>query len=176
MAMHEHHASRVATFFRAASPGNAPEIIPLGKMDAMLRVSACLEQGKFVGMLADRSLGDAAAIAVSFLGQPALFPTGPMRVAAALGRPVIFMTGLYRGANRYHVVFRPIADFSQRVAGGREAAMLEAVARYAAILEEYCRSDPSNWFNFYDFWKGAAEPAAAPAALSPARIRRGSST
>lgn len=155
MAMHEHNASRVATFFRAASPGSAPEIIPLGKMDAMLRVSACLDAGKFVGMLADRSLGDAAAIAVNFLGQPALFPTGPMRVAAALGRPVIFMTGLYRGANRYHIVFRPIADFSQRAPGGREAAVLEAVARYAAILEEYCRSDPTNWFNFYDFWKGS---------------------
>jgi len=125
----------------------------------MLRIRDCLEAGKFVGMLADRSLGEAPAQRVSFLGRPALFPSGPMRAAAALRRPVMFMTGLYRGGNRYHVVFRPLADFSQRAPGGREAAVREAIERYVSILEEYCRSDPYNWFNFYDFWyDGAAAP------------------
>src|SRR5437660_1486457 len=112
MAMYEHNANRVATLLRAASPGCAPEIIALGHLEAMLRINDCLEQGKFVGILADRTLGDAPAQVVSFLGRPALFPSGPMRAAAALKRPVIFMTGLYRGGNRYHVVFRQIADFS----------------------------------------------------------------
>jgi predicted LPLAT superfamily acyltransferase len=28
--------------------------------------------------------------------------------------------------------------------------------RYAQLLEQYTRSDPYNWFNFYDFWQGAA--------------------
>ncbi len=165
MAMYEHNASRVTTFFRAASPGCAPEIIALGKVDAMLRISDCLNQGKFVGMLADRSIGEAPALPVSFLGHAALFPSGPMRVAAALGRPVIFMTGLYRGGNRYHVVFRQIADFSRPAPGGREAAVRAAVVHYVALLEEYCRRDPYNWFNFYDFWHGAGpEAGAAPGA------------
>ena len=163
MAMYEHNASRVATFFRAASPGGAPEIIALAKVDSMLRISDCLDQGKFVGMLADRSIGDAPALTVSFLGHAALFPSGPMRVAAALRRPVIFMAGLYRGGNRYHVAFREIADFSHPAAGSREAAVRAAVARYVALLEAYCRSDPYNWFNFYDFWHGA-EPAAGASA------------
>ena len=171
MAMYEPNANRVATFLRAASPGCAPEIIALGKVDSMLRISECLDQGKFVGMLGDRSIGEAPAITVSFLGQPALFPSGPMRVAAALGRPVIFMTGLYRGGNRYHAVFRQIADFSERAPGSREAAVLEAVVRYVAALEEYCRSDPYNWFNFYDFWDGAGREgraaAAAPTGTAP---------
>jgi predicted LPLAT superfamily acyltransferase len=159
MAMYEQHANRVTIALRAASPGCPPEIVPLGKVDAMLRISECLEQGKSVGMLADRSIGESPALTVSFLGHAALFPSGPMRVAAALGRPVIFMTGLYRGGNRYHVVFREIADFSQRAPGSREAAVRAAVVRYVALLEEYCRSDPYNWFNFYDFWHGA-EPGA----------------
>lgn len=161
MAMYEHNASRLATFFRAASPGRAPEIIALGKVDSMLRISDCLDQGKFVGMLADRSIGEAEALRVSFLGHPAIFPSGPMRVAAALKRPVIFMTGLYRGGNRYHAVFRQLADFSQPAPEGRDAAVRAAVARYVALLEEYCRSDPSNWFNFYDFWHGGGPGAGA---------------
>ena len=144
---------------RHRRPRDAPEIIPLGHLEAMLRIRDCLEAGKFVGMLADRTIGRCAGADRAFPRRPgASFPSGPMRVAAALRRPVIFMTGLYRGGNRYHAVFRQIADFSQPCPRGREAAVREAIERYAQLLEEYCRSDPYNWFNFYDFWHGARAP------------------
>jgi len=169
MAMYEPQANRITTAFRSASPAGATEIIPLGHLEAMLRIRDCLEEGKFVGLLADRTIGDAPAQTVNFLGRPALFPSGPMRAAAALRRPVIFMTGLYRGGNRYHVVFRELADFSHLTRGDREAAVSAAIERYAALLEEFCRGDPYNWFNFYDFWHGA--PAAAVPAPSSANQR-----
>ena len=155
MAMYEHNASQIAAMFRDADPARAPEIIPLGHLDAMLRIRDALDAGAFVGMLADRTIGEAPAQVVSFLGAPALFPSGPMRAAAALRRRVMFMTGLYRGGNRYHIVFHELADFSQPAPGAREAAVREAISRYVTLLEKYCRSDPYNWFNFYDFWHGA---------------------
>jgi predicted LPLAT superfamily acyltransferase len=162
MAMYAPEANRVTSLFNAGdAAASAPEIIALGHLEAMLRIRDCLDEGKFVGMLADRTFEDAPAVPVSFLGHTALFPLGPMRAAAALRRPVIFMTGLYRGGNRYHVVFRQIADFSQPAAAGRETAVQAAIVRYVALLEEYCRSDPYNWFNFYDFWRSAAEAARA---------------
>jgi predicted LPLAT superfamily acyltransferase len=34
----------------------------------------------------------------------------------------------------------------------REAALREHVQRYVERLEHYCRLQPDNWFNFYDFW------------------------
>jgi len=157
MAMYEPQANLVATLF--GHPPNAPEVIPLGHLDAMLRIRDCVERGHHVGMLADRTLGEAAGQVVNFLGRPALFPTGPMRVAAALRCPVIFMTGLYRGGNRYHVVFRALADFSQVSPAARERAVHAGIERYAAELEAFCRSDPYNWFNFYDFWHGAGSCA-----------------
>jgi predicted LPLAT superfamily acyltransferase len=155
MAMYEHNASRIAAIFRDVDPASAPEIIPLGRLDAMLRIRDVLDAGGFVGMLADRTIGEAPAQVVSFLGAPALFPSGPMRAAAALRRRVLFMSGLYRGGNHYHIVFHELADFSQPAPAGREAAVREAIARYVTLLEKYCRSDPYNWFNFYDFWHGA---------------------
>jgi hypothetical protein len=158
MAMYDAQAGLLMSVFNAIHAPHAPEIIPLGHLEAMLRIRDCLEEGKFVGMLADRTIGDVPAQIVPFLGAPALFPSGPMRVAAALRRPVVFMTGLYRGGNRYHAVFRQIADFSQPCPQGREAAVREGIERYAQLLEEYCRSDPYNWFNFYDFWHGARAP------------------
>ena len=153
LAMYTQYASRVGALLGNGPPASAPEIIPLGQLESMLRIRDCLDEGKFVGMLADRTFDDAPAERIAFLGQPALFPSGPMRVAAALRRPVIFMAGLYRGGNRYHVVFRPLADFSQLGAGSREAAVRAAIERYVALLEEGCRGNPYNWFNFYDFWQ-----------------------
>jgi predicted LPLAT superfamily acyltransferase len=158
MAMYRHQASRLTALFQAGGAAAAPEIIPLGQLDAMLRIRDCLEEGKFVGMLADRTLGEGPAQVVEFLGSPALFPLGPMRLAATLRRPVYFMTALVLPGSRYHVVLRQIADFSQPAPRGRESAVREAVERYARVLEEYCRRDPYNWFNFYDFWQPAELP------------------
>ncbi len=163
MAMYEDTATKL-TALAVPNSASAPQIIPLGHLDAMLRIRDCLDAGSFVGLLADRTIGEAPAQRVSFLGSPALFPSGPMRAAAALRRPVFFMAGLYRGANRYHVVFREITDFSVVPRGEREARVSEAIRRYAGLLEECCRSDPYNWFNFYDFWHDAADRSEGAAA------------
>jgi len=152
LAMYTGNSSPIADRFGSGPAASATEIIPLGQLESMLRIHECLEDGKFVGMLADRSFGDSPAESVTFLGEPALFPTGPMRAAAALKRPVIFMAGLYRGGNCYRVVFLPLADFSQPSPLGRTQAVRAAIERYVALLEQCCREDPYNWFNFYDFW------------------------
>jgi len=152
LAMYTRSMSRLALRLGFGPPSSGTEVIPLGELDSMLRLRDCLEEGRFVGMLADRSFGDSPGERLSFLGEPTVFPTGPMRAAAALRRPVIFMAGLYRGGNRYQVIFRPLADFSQPGPLTRERAVRAAIERYVVLLEECCRSEPYNWFNFYDFW------------------------
>jgi predicted LPLAT superfamily acyltransferase len=157
MAMYEHNARRINAMLAAINPAAKPQIIALGQLDAMLKVREHLERGTFVGVLGDRTLGNEATQVVGFLGQPACFPLGAMRAAALLRRPVIFMTGLYRGGNRYHVVFEPLADFPAAESRQRDQAVRIAIERYAALLEKYVRSDPYNWFNFFDFWRGAQQ-------------------
>jgi predicted LPLAT superfamily acyltransferase len=155
MAMYEDNARRLNAMLAAINPSAKPEVIALGHMEAMLRIQEHLDRGSFVGVLGDRTLGDEATQGVQFLGQPARFPVGAMRAAAIMRRPVIFMIGLYRGGNRYHVAFEALADFSSAEPRQREAAVRAAVERYAGLLEKYVRSDPYNWFNFFDFWRGA---------------------
>jgi predicted LPLAT superfamily acyltransferase len=160
MAMYEDNARKINTMLAALRPILKPEVIPLGHIEAMLKVRQRLDEGAFVGILGDRTLGDEPLQEVNFLGSPAYFPVGPMRAAALLRRPTIFMLGLYRGGNRYHLVFDMVADFSGVGRAQRAAAVEEAITRYAALLEKYCRSDPYNWFNFFDFWRdGAARPS-----------------
>lgn len=156
MAMYEDNARKIAATLGAINPKARQGIVALGQVDSMVQVHALLEQGTVVGMLADRSLGNDETRAVDFLGARAAFPAGPFRMAAIMKRPVLFMTGLYRGGNRYDIHFEPLADFSAIPPGGRAAAVDAAMARYAALLEQHCRAAPCNWFNFFDFW--AAKP------------------
>jgi predicted LPLAT superfamily acyltransferase len=153
MAMYEDNARKINSILAAINPEVRPDIISLGHLDAMLKVAERLDRGAFVGLLGDRTLGEEPVHAVSILGERAYLPTGPMRAAAILRRSVIFMVGLYRGGNHYHVVFEPVADFSASSLKTRDDAVRAAVERYAALLDKYCRSDPYNWFNFFDFWQ-----------------------
>ena len=160
MAMYEDNARKINAMLAALRPITKPEVISLGHIEAMLKVRQRLDEGAFVGILGDRTLGDEPLQEVNFLGSPAYFPVGPMRAAALLRRRTVFMLGLYRGGNRYHLVFELLADFSTVGRAERAAAVEQAITRYAALLEKYCRSDPYNWFNFFDFWRdGDARPS-----------------
>ena len=154
MVAYEANARKINALMAAINPALAGSTVGLGSLDAMLRVRALLDEGAFVGMLGDRTPGDEATQVVEFLGAPARFPIGPMRLAALLGRQVILMLGVYCGGNRYRVVFEAIADFSGLRREEREDAIRAGVVRYARRLESYCREYPYNWFNFFDFWGG----------------------
>jgi predicted LPLAT superfamily acyltransferase len=162
MAMYAENARKINTMLAALRPTITPEVISLGHIEAMLEVRKRLDEGAFVGIMGDRTIGREPLQEVSFLGSPAYFPIGPMRAAALMRRPLIFMLGLYRGGNRYHLVFEHVADFSAVGRAQRATAVAEAITRYAALLEKYCRSDPYNWFNFFDFWRDANPRPARP--------------
>jgi predicted LPLAT superfamily acyltransferase len=155
MVMHQDNAQKLNAMLAAISPEAVQDIIGLGRIDSMLKVREHLDEGCVVGMLADRTLGNDTLYPVQILGTNANLPGGPFRIAALLRRPVVFMIGLYLGGNRYAIHFDPLADFSTVARGQRDAALEVAVTRYAALLDQYCRKAPYNWFNFFDFWQPA---------------------
>ena len=157
MVMHQDNAQKINAMLAAISPEAVQDIIALGNIDSMLKIRDYLDDGGIVGMLADRTPGNESLHAVQLLGAEAFLPSGPWRMAAMLQRPVLFMTGLYLGGNRYAIHFEPLADFSDLGPSQRDAALDTAITRYAALLDHYCRRAPYNWFNFYDFWAAAKQ-------------------
>lgn len=153
MLMHEDNAQKINAMLGAVNPEAVQDIIGLGQIDSMLNVNARLDRGEVVGMLADRTLHDDILHPVQILGETAYLPEGPFRMAALLQGPVLFMTGLYMGDNRYAIYFEPLMDFSSIERGQRDAAVKTALSRYAALLDKYSRKAPYNWFNFFDFWR-----------------------
>jgi predicted LPLAT superfamily acyltransferase len=152
MAMYEVNARKINATLAALNPNLTSDIVPLGKIDAMLNIAERLDRGVHVGVLGDRTLGQEPVQAVTLLGERAHLPTGPLRAAAILRCRVYFMAGLYLGKNRYHVVFEPLADFTATPAGARQKEVHAAIGRYAGLLDRYCRQNPYNWFNFHDLW------------------------
>ncbi len=162
MAMYEGNARKIGAWLRSLDPTLEEMIVPLGRVDSMLQIQARLNRGDMVGFLADRSFGHDPVVMAPFLGDPAPFPTGIFRMAAVLRCPVVVMAGLYVGGNRYQLHFAPLADFSQIGRSARARAVQEAVFRFAATLETFCRIAPLNWFNFFDFWStGRKSPGLA---------------
>ena len=155
MVMHEGNAQKINAMLAAINPEAVQDIIGLGHIDSMLKVRERLDEGGVVGMLVDRTPGNDTLYPAQILGAEASLPGGPFRMAALLRRPVVFMTGLYLGGNRYAIHFDTLADFSAVAHGQRDAALQAAIARYAALLDQYCRKAPYNWFNFFDFWQPA---------------------
>ncbi len=124
-----------------------------GRLDAIFEVRRRLESGQHIGVLADRCVPAEKSVVVPFMGQDARFPAGPFVLAASMGCPVYFVAAIYRGGNQYEVYAQRLADRVVLPRGNREAGLLEYVGLYSEHLERLVRSAPTNWFNFYDFWK-----------------------
>jgi predicted LPLAT superfamily acyltransferase len=152
LVMFEEHAHHVARVMHAINPDLDQDVIALGKPDSMLRVIEQLDNGIWVGMLADRAISDRGMVEVPFLGGVASFPVAPFRIAALTGRPIILMMGIYRGANRYDLYFETLVDKAVLPREGRDEVIEQWIGLYARRLEYYCRQAPFNWFNFFAFW------------------------
>lgn len=136
------------------APGERPSadarVIPIGQADTLVRAYDVLRGGGLVAMLADRVDNPATALSTDFLGRPALFPLGPHVLAARSQAPVVMCFGLYEGGASYRIEFVAFGVVPERFARG--AALQPMVDCYGAVLAEYARRWPSNWFNFYPYW------------------------
>jgi len=153
MVMYEDNARKINSVLNTINPEYNPPVIPLGKIDSMLKIQEALQRGEYIGMLADRTISGNKLIRVDFLGGQIDLPVTPFRLAAMLGCPVVLMFGLYQGGNRYNVRFEHLIEQRQIKQLGRDAAIRQAAQQFAARLEHYCRAAPYNWFNFYDIWQ-----------------------
>ena len=146
------HNEKMTQIMAALNPTVAQNIIALGHPDALLKAKESLDEGYLIGMLADRVFKQDNTVSCQFLGASARFPTGPMRLAAALRCPVILAFGILHRSGHYDIYFEPFAERIDCNRLHREDDLQRWTQRYAERLEHYTRKAPYNWFNFYDFW------------------------
>jgi predicted LPLAT superfamily acyltransferase len=91
-----------------------------------------------------------------FLGEEAPFTQGAFFLAALLNAPVYFIFALRRSAlslnpeYNMHVHRSSLSFDCPRKE--RNHRIKELAGSFAATLEGYCKQQPYQWYNFYDFW------------------------
>ncbi|MBS1685490.1 MAG: lipid A biosynthesis acyltransferase [Bacteroidetes bacterium] len=141
---HEH----IKALMESVIGGKKFNVIPIREdLSHVYLMSEALARGETICMHADRYVQGARAQAVEFMGEPALFPTGPFQLVKALKAPFTYVYGVKTGPTHYEFYARPPKEVS-------DFANLDAMMKdYVTDLEGMVNKAPSQWFNYYNFWK-----------------------
>jgi KDO2-lipid IV(A) lauroyltransferase len=135
------------------------ESIDIGSsMATAFRVRAAIEAGRAVALLVDRAYPEDQVV-VSYFGRPTPF----LRSPALLARfckceilPGFFMRS--PDGSYFNVWGAPLAA-DESLSPEEDARRI--MSRVAADLESVVRAHPTQWFNFYRFWKDGSASAGA---------------
>lgn len=150
------HAVRFNALLARANPGFATSLVQVSHLgpDTAIDLATRVEDGELLFIVGDRTppAENGRTAMVEFLGAPAPFAQGPYIIASLLDCPVYLFFCLADG-EQYHIHFEKFADRIDLPRARRTEVLHEWAQRYANRLAHHCRLAPTQWFNFYDFWK-----------------------
>ena len=117
-------------------------------------IKQALANKEIIAMHGDRFIEGNKTLMLDFMGKPALFPIGPVNMAAKFRVPVSFVFAVKETRSHYHFYATPLhqvaytANLQQRDVNYR-AALGIYVRKFEEIVTRY----PLQWFNFYNFWR-----------------------
>ena len=131
------------------------ESVDIGSsMATAFRVRAAVERGRAVALLVDRAYPEDRVL-VPFFGRPTPFLRSPALLARFCGCPVLPGFFLRAPDGSYRNVWgNPIAPDPSLPP---EQDEIRVMTRVAADLESVVRAYPTQWFNFYRFWKSESD-------------------
>ncbi|MDD4916154.1 MAG: hypothetical protein PHW13_14105 [Methylococcales bacterium] len=153
--VHTKHAEKFNRLLNQTSNHSRLNLIQVTDITAATAqlLSDKIDAGELVIIAADRtpvSSGQRVA-EVDFLGARALFPQGPVILAALLKCPVYTVFCL-KQRGKHVIYFDFFSDSLKFPRKTRDQAMQQIIQRYADCLQAYCLKEPLQWFNFFDFW------------------------
>ncbi|MDR2814113.1 MAG: lysophospholipid acyltransferase family protein [Prevotellaceae bacterium] len=123
-------------------------------MSHLFAIHAALQKGDVASMPCDRSFGSSKSVECDFFNGKADFPVGAFALAAHLDVETLAVFVVKESGKKYRVYVKPV---QVDAAPGVELAKREKtelyVRSFAKELEEIVRQYPTQWFNYYEFWK-----------------------
>lgn len=125
-------------------------IVVKDDLSHIYKISDALQNNEFVCMHADRFIEGNRTAKHRFLGKQASFPLGPFVLATKLQVPVSFVFALKESNLHYHFFAS-----TPKVYAGKENKnqVEEMMSDFIAELEIKVRKYPTQWFNYFNFWK-----------------------
>ena len=126
-------------------------MIPVkGDMSHLFLIDRALQQGEIVSMPADRIFGSPKYVKVELLGGFVKLPMGPFSVATMRGLNVVAVNVMKTTANSYKIYVKPL-DYDK---DAPRKMQIEQIAKgYVTELERMLTLYPTQWYNFFDYWK-----------------------
>jgi predicted LPLAT superfamily acyltransferase len=145
---------------KKANPNAATQIINARDLgpETVILLQEKIERGELVVIAGDRTAANDSSryLSLPFLGSQASFPYGPFFLAALLEAPVYLVFAIRQKdlslSSHYdlHIRKSPISFDCPR--SERDNRITELAHWFVSRLERYCKKNPYQWYNFYDFW------------------------
>lgn len=152
--VHTHHVGHFNRLLDEAGERRM-RLIQVSDLDTaqMMDLSQRIERGEWLAIAGDRvPLHGDRCVEVDFLGHTAPLPQGPWLMAGLLRCPVNLMFCL-KVDGRYTIHLEPYIEGESWARGQRDATIQRWAQGYANRLAHRCLEAPSQWFNFYPYWK-----------------------
>jgi predicted LPLAT superfamily acyltransferase len=130
-------------------------IIPIqNDYSHIVPISEALINKELIAIAGDRFVEETNVIEIEFMGQKALFPTGPYYLAARFGVPITVTFAMKESKTHYHF-YASAPEYVKRSRNPEEQDKeLKRVAEnFVKEFEKILKLYPLQWFNYYQFWK-----------------------
>ena len=135
---------------RLLSQNNMSMILVKPDLSHLFALNAALDNGEIVSMPGDRIFGSQKTVDCEFFGATAHFPMGGFALAVQKEVNVLAVFVMKEGMRTYHAFVRAIQ--CDRMANKREQ-IKQLAQEFATQLEAIVRHYPTQWFNYFDFWR-----------------------
>ncbi len=121
-------------------------------MSHIFLLNNALSDGQIVSIPSDRMLGSSKHVNCMFFGEKAKFPTGAYVMSIDREVPMIAVFVMKLSGKKYKILVRNVEVRQEQNFSKREKISMLASC-FASNLEEVVREYPTQWFNYFDFWK-----------------------
>lgn len=123
------------------------KIIPIkDDFSHIMKIHQALQNKEFICIHGDRFLPETKTRSLSFMNKEALFPIGPFSLAARLNVPVSFVYAMKDHSKHYHL-------YATKPVVYKKTEEEDLMKKYVKSLESMLHKYPTQWFNYYSFWK-----------------------
>lgn len=139
------------------APNNIEMVPIMPDMSHIFVLNTALADGNIASMPSDRIFGSQKSLTCKFFGDNARFPLGPFSLAVTRDCPTLAVFVMKKKWDTYQIIIRDLCNGFKRLDEtqlSKKNARQQALAdEFARQLEETVRLYPTQWFNYYDFWK-----------------------
>ncbi len=136
---------KIKSYLSKSTDVNHYNLIPLkNDMSHLVLIHQALKRNEIIALHADRLLHDQKYFSMKFLKGIAKFPAGPFIMAYKFKVPISFVFAVKGQGTHYNLsATTPHLDYNSPE---------EIAESYVLKLEEMVTSNPTQWFNFYDYY------------------------